>query len=167
MSGYLKFRAWNSRTKTMQYTDKNQTVWVGGTTPSVNTTVATTIGAQISGDFIPMQFTGVYDKNKKEVYHGDLIQYKSYHVSKRWWSKQSDIPVIEEECKRQRESFNVVVNQVRYSEGGFVLDYPVTLFDVARGVRFKKGESNSCDTEEKQWDFEVVGNIYENPELLK
>ena len=116
-----------------------------------------------------MQFTGLKDKNGKEIYEGDIIQFKFYNVYKRWWARIEQIPIIEAECEAQRNDVKTQVSFVCYSDGGFYLKdgYPLILSDVARGQRFKIGRSNSCDTEEKQWDFEIIGNIHENPELLK
>ena len=74
-----------------------------------------------------MQFTGLKDKNGKEIYEGDMV---------RWEDIQDDgygcgyLTTIEE--------------PVYFGGGAF---YPI------------------CTMPEKQ--FEVIGNIYENPELLK
>lgn len=115
-----------------------------------------------------MQFTGLHDKNGVPIYEGDIIRFKYYKVYKRWWSNQEQIPIIEEECNKQRSEVKEQITTVVYADGCYILKngYPLTLVDVARGERFKIGQTNSCDTEEKQWDFEVIGNIYENPELI-
>lgn len=114
-----------------------------------------------------MQFTGLLDKNGKEIYEGDIVQFKYYFVSKRFWSKQSDIPIIDEECKRQREDVKTQTRKVRYEYGAFELGYKFPMVYVHNGSQVLYGEGTHAYTEEKYWDFEVVGNIYENPELLK
>lgn len=115
------------------------------------------------------QYTGLKDKNSKEIFEGDIIKFKYYNVFKRWWSNLEQIPIIEQECNQQRSEVKEKLTTVVYNDGCYILKdgYPVTLVDVARGQRFKTGQTSHCDTEEKQWDFEVIGNIYENPELLK
>ena len=69
-----------------------------------------------------MDFTGLHDKNGKEIYEGDVVQY-SYN-----------------------DYETLLKSPVEYHEGAF---YPV------------------CEIPEEARHFEVIGNIYENPELLK
>jgi uncharacterized phage protein (TIGR01671 family) len=112
------------------------------------------------------QSTGITDKNGVEIFEGDVIQFKYYNVYKRWWSNKHEIPKIEAEVEQQRNHVQLQIATVVFSDGCFILrdGYPLTLMDVKRGSRFKKGQTSQCDTEEKQWDFEVMGNVYETPE---
>jgi len=76
-----------------------------------------------------MQYTGLKDKNGKDVYEGDVLRYKSKYT----------------------EYYTHV-----YFENGSFCDsdtYPANCY----GVPFSE---DSCI------NFEVIGNIYENPELL-
>ena len=75
---------------------------------------------------VVMQFTGLHDRNGKEIYEGDII----------WWGKDDHAPV----------------SYVFYNDGAFKVSDPESdtwelLIDVLNGA-------------------EVIGNIYENPELL-
>jgi len=69
-----------------------------------------------------MQFTGLHDKNGKEIWEGDLIR---YHKNKGIWT-------------------------VEYQEG--------TFWFIEKNGRYMW---NQLDTNK----VEVIGNIYENPEL--
>jgi uncharacterized phage protein (TIGR01671 family) len=82
-------------------------------------------------DFILMQFTGLKDKNGKEIYEGDILRTITYD-------------------KTYEVSFYI---------GSFVL------IDKDPGFTTIKKSPIGC----YQTDIilEVIGNIYENPELLK
>jgi len=80
-----------------------------------------------------MQFTGLKDKNGKEIYEGDVIQ----------WEEQEDW------------STNVYKKtaEVKFVDGAFRTHTEFTSNENNLGIVATWGE--------------VIGNIYENPELLK
>ena len=101
----IKFRAWHKNTKTMAY----------DVTPF-----------QRDNNTEVMQYTGLKDKNGKEIYEGDLI-------------------------KSERHKYP---HKIKYTLGAFVGEMVKGKFEgYADGIFFDR--------------FEVIGNIYENPELLK
>lgn len=112
------------------------------------------------------QYTGLKDKNGKEIWERDIIQYKSYAAGRRWWRTTEEIPEIEREVQQQRDEYVTKRGVCEYSDGCFSVD-GIFLFYVKVGERIRTYTCTSRDVEERQWDFEVIGNIHDNPELLK
>lgn len=91
------------------------------------------------------QFTGLYDKNGKEIYDGDIIYSEFPDGSKTncligWNEENSCFGLMDEYNYRSK------------LEG-----YDFQRFDNAIFCNFSKHSKK----------FEVIGNIYDNPELLK
>lgn len=108
----IKFRAWDSKFLKME---------------------AFELGRFISpikfADLILMQYTGLHDKNGKEIYEGDIVeQFKGSEYS----------------CKRFVDW--------RQDHCGFWLCFK---------------DRPHVDLTEYREHLEVIGNIYENPELIK
>ena len=85
-------------------------------------------------DFEIMQFTGLKDKNGKEIYEGDIVKYASKYL------RSSD-----------KDFFDKCL--IVFLHGAFYLE--------VKGNHFHIGLSD------KMGQFEVIGNKFENPELLK
>jgi hypothetical protein len=119
-SKQLKFRAWSNR-------DKKWIVegfHIIGETTVFDMLNESRHRLQEYDDIKIQQFTGVLDKNGKEIYEGDILYY--------------------EMCK---DHPTVVV---RWSEEGHDF-HPCLIL---------------CDNWGQYGDKEIIGNIYENPELL-
>lgn len=78
-----------------------------------------------------MQFTGIQDQNGKDIYEGDIVEFKDYSGGAYIFGKKP-------------KDRNVV--KWDYQKGGWK----------AKGGMWFEGK-----------DYEVLGNIYENPDLLK
>jgi uncharacterized phage protein (TIGR01671 family) len=87
--------------------------------------------------FVIQQFTGVKDKNGREVFEGDILKFKTYDGWKDDFGRY-------------------VFLEVRYHE--LTASFRMTRCDTYRG--------DSFDYSDKPKEVEVVGNIFENPELL-
>ena len=121
----IKFRAWDrfkqrwSNYKindgTVYFMDKNTGIWYGSYNKRYK-------------DFNLMQYTGLKDKNNKEIYEGDIVKLRANHG----------------------------IGVVKYYDewGAFIVEYIKLRPLAVLGMNYYKE------------DIEVLGNIYENPELL-
>ena len=116
----LKFRAWGKNIK--EYLSQN------GVDPYIYTLKGISDGFIYDVDaFIIEQYTGLKDKNGKEIYEGDIVGFK--------WTKR------------------LYVVTYRIYDASFILE----------NDEWEEAIHLSLDKD----DFEVFGNIHENPELLE
>lgn len=114
----IKFRAWDKEFQLMRYLEP----------PDYSYGIVHLKDIFIEEKFIPMQFTGLFDRNDKEIYEGDIL---------------GGI----EECPDIR----IVI---KFEDGAFGYDYSEDFI--------KQKNMNKYIQQ-----FEILGNIYMNPELLK
>lgn len=125
MTREIKFRSWDKILKIMSYNSvdainfKGQILLNDGKFHDINKT-----------DYILMQYTGVVDKNGKDIYEGDIV---------RIWANPRDYGGY------KGHNYTGVVEYEEFSLGFILSD--------GHGLR--------------DFEFiEIIGNIYENPELL-
>ena len=105
----IKFRGWDKKLRKWFIGDSDVR-WVDGK-------------LFLNSDYEICQFTGLTDKNGKEIYEGDIVKYEGINA----------------------DSF---IKDIKYNRGGFYFN----MEQIGNYV----GEL-----------LNVMGNIYENPELLK
>jgi uncharacterized phage protein (TIGR01671 family) len=128
MKERIKFRAWNESQKYMAYQG----------TPDLETLQSFIFHF---GDKELMQFTGLYDKNGKEIYEGDII---SDFVYEEW------------------ESIGII----KFSHGVFGAEWLRNIKNQSMvGSWGQKHNLRTLDDDILDRKI-VLGNIYENPELL-
>ena len=139
----IKFRAWNNLLKVMRH-DSLQVLEV-----MADVMLQKDIDA---GRYIPMQYTGLKDKNGKEIYEGDIVLIED--EQKERILDDGSGPV--EPCNH--------LAPVLFQDGSF----GVNIMHPALGLATRGFWSfRDINSELGLTEFEVIGNIYENPELLK
>jgi len=116
----IKFKAWN----------KKDNCWLGVelTLKDFEENKGITTNAD---DFIFSQYTGLKDKNGKEIYEGDIVEMDV------WW---------------KRHNYKELV---KFEDGRF---YPFTeYYHTCEGIKLILSDIH-C---------KIIGNIYENPELME
>lgn len=128
----IKFRVWNNKTKSWAHGPGQEphlfgeTILLGGFMQ---------VPLLELNDCIPLQFTGMLDKNGKEIYEGDIVRAYMPDCYKNWIWRTGIV------------AFDEVMGM--YS----VYD---SIEDISKE---SLGSALICDGEE------VLGNIYENPEI--
>ena len=115
------------------------------------------------------QFTGLLDREGKEIWEGDIIEINHYKINIPWWKDLKDKLEIDQKAEKERNEYRTMLLPIVFEDGQFTAKNDWVSFD-AEELRFKgrmkTGRTHWCDTEEKSWGYVVVGNIYENPELV-
>lgn len=133
----IKFRAWDKVLQEMFIP-----IFSGSVGENINQKIE-----NIRNDWELMQFTGLKDKNGKEIYEGDIVRRKSKYDYRR-----GEYEVKYPEDFSGFSLYNLDKSRWREKTDGSEPD----------GWDGILGSQGSPTTE-----LEVIGNIYENPELLK
>jgi uncharacterized phage protein (TIGR01671 family) len=142
----IKFRAWvvNPRRRIIGVYEAKQIMiydfikWSKGELFTPND-----VGNQLfenADDLKIMQFTGLKDKNEKEIYEGDIVKFSNIEYSTGVYGASEGVA------------------EIVYKNNAFILlGYDMNCDNLDANI-FGYLNNN---------DMEVIGNIYENPELIK
>lgn len=150
MSREVKFRIWDKTSNRMLYQDDFERVELDTKNKMVSLVRSETIESSYVLDYEDgieaeiMQYTGFKDVKGKEIYEGDIL-----HVTK------------VSMCGVDKYNVAEYNTDVRWEDGAFVIkgDADVECYDTWLAAY------NNPDS--PQIEIEVIGNIYENPELLR
>ncbi|ACH42287.1 YopX family protein [Bacillus paranthracis] len=128
----FKFRTWDKKAEVMEQYHYLQLSPIGQLYHD---------GMNVTDNYEIMQYTGLKDKNDKEIYEGDIVRYLDGDE----WSTESGY-----DC----EEFD--------NHGVIFFDEECGRYDVTNKQGISYDDLFDCGV-----DFEIIGNIYENPELIK
>ncbi len=120
MNREIKFRMWHKKSKKMfdvesiNFKDRSLNMW---------NSVMYTLSTFSLDDVILMQYTGLHDKNGKEIYEGDILK-------------------------------------------GTFYGFPMPEYDYVFQIYWDEKEKGFMASYFEPSECEVIGNIYDNPELL-
>ena len=147
----IKFRAFCKSFKKPKLLPVTAMRYLKGLLVSIQVDIGSFIPRNVKPqDTILMQYTGLKDKNGKEIYMDDVVKFRFYD-------------------KDYRDSYwgGTAVVTYNMSEGvGLLFDFSDTIQSNAYAV-LEGGQLESYWPDEELWEMQVIGNIYENPELLK
>ena|SRR3990167_5878414 len=151
-----KFRAWNKENKTMDYDGGFLFDLSDFNIEHYKYLCLNTFISKILEELELMRFTGVHDKQGKEIYEADIVK----------WREQVD---KDESVKSNDDIFGLVLWD--REECRFII-LQITkgkwTYKVGDHIFGHDTEFYSHDGAEFDWgDIEVIGNIYENPELYE
>lgn len=92
-------------------------------------------------DYIFMQYTGLKDKNGKEIYEGDIVEY----VAGETYANTGVVTWVNERNSSNLKTYPFMCGFVIHNE--------------------KENKTDKFEWDETNY-MEVIGNIYENPKLL-
>lgn len=97
--------------------------------------------------WILLQFTGLHDRHGKEIYEGDIVRFADKWEWYRGKFAGGILSTAEDkkEVLTNHKKYPYEIRKVEFNEGGFVF---------------------ATHSEIREY-WEVIGNIYENPELLE
>lgn len=134
----IKFRVWDKDLDVMSYNNDDLLVMFLG--EDICVAYDTPSGNGGIKDYELMQYIGLKDKNGKEIYEGDIIKFMDEEAS----------------FSNGRIEYNEFINT-----GEIIFNKELIGWDI----------TNRNMEVEEVWHYreyiEVIGNIYENPELLK
>jgi uncharacterized phage protein (TIGR01671 family) len=108
-------------------------------------------------DCILMQYTGLRDKNDKEIYEGDIVQ------------------ALYGEQDQPLNHLSKILGKVTWHRFGFYFEFGIGILNNYKSLNDVDGLKEICWREEyprigdaffRIKDIKVIGNVYANPELL-
>ena len=140
LSREIKFRAWD--------VENNRWIYKDGYTLDELCANGYEIAEKLNV-LVWLQFTGLHDKNGKEIYEGDIMKV----LDRDWSDAEKDTKIL---IVYYRNDRYILINKagIEESEKSEPNIYSKEWYEVSLFREYGRDK------------FEIIGNIYENPELL-
>lgn len=150
-----RYRAWNKATKEMHEVDDIVSIDFGKSEICVKTLFFGKFSYYDLDDLVLMQSTGLTDKNGKEIFEGDILKFNDE------WDEYCYEGYVDGEItgvnyvEIEKETTCFGFGKTRIPES--------SLFDLMNNehLAFKELITDTS------FEFEIIGNIYTNPELVE
>lgn len=147
----LRFRAWLKKEQKMDnYIDHIS--WLEDELYCIGDGITYMVLAE---DLVLMQSTGLKDKNGKEIFEGDILKFNDE------WNEYCHEGYVDGSVEG--------VNYVEVVKGEACFEFGKTRYPESSLFIYMEDEHLSFAelVKDKDFGFEIIGNIYENPELLE
>ena len=156
MNREIKFRAWNTLNNEMWDCDKLVLCGLYLATSGAGV-IDVDDDRNKQNHIIPLQFTGLKDKNGIEIYEGDILRVKS--------SSSTSLEIIHNGEKLTAYKSNYDIRTVVFYKGAFCLHNEITTERHEKESKYS-GTTYSGTLQSMTYDNEIIGNVYENADIL-
>ena len=147
----LRFRAWLKKEQKMDnYIDHIS--WLEDELYCIGDGITYMVLAE---DLVLMQSTGLKDKNGKEIFEGDILKFNDE------WNEYCHEGYVDGSVEG--------INFVEVVRGEACFEFGKTRYPESSLFIYMEDEHLSLAelVKDKDFGFEIIGNVYENPELLE
>lgn len=145
----LKFRAWLKKEQKMD-NDIDHISWLEDELYCIGNGITYMVSAE---DLVLMQSTGLKDKNSQEIFEGDILKFNDE------WNEYCHEGYVDGSVEG--------VNYVEVVKGEACFEFGKTRYPESSLFIYMEDEHLSFAelVKDKDFGFEIVGNVYENSEL--
>ena len=147
----LRFRAWLKKEQKMD-NEIDHISWLEDELYCIGDGITYMVLAE---DLVLMQSTGLKDKNGKEIFEGDILKFNDE------WNEYCHEGYVDGSVEG--------VNYVEVVKGEACFEFGKTRYPESSLFIYMEDEHLSFAelVKDKDFGFEIIGNVYENPELLE